>query len=80
MRIHVANTTASAAGEVSFDYHTMPLRAALQSALVDAGYVVVVDPDAPRDLVAWIDADTHHYYRAGYDELLTSKRWSRAPK
>jgi hypothetical protein len=74
LRIHVANATAARAGEgETIDYNTLRLRAALQSALVDAGYVVVVDPDAPRDLVASIDAD-YHYHQAGYAEMITSLR------
>jgi hypothetical protein len=79
LRIHVADVTgerAIAGGEANrVDSNTLKLRAALQSALVDAGYVLVVDPDAPHDLVAWMHADTHHYYyRNNYVELLTSLR------
>ncbi len=74
MRIHVHNATSQAAvadGEDSVTGYTLMVRGAVQEALVKAGYVVVVDEHAPRDVVAVVHTDYQTRDPVG-GELVTS--------
>lgn len=74
MRIHVHNATSQAAradGEDDVTGYTMMVRGAVQEALVKAGYVVVVDERAPRDVVAVVHTDYQSRGHIG-GELVTA--------
>ena len=79
LRIHVRNAThrhASDAGEDRVTGYTMLVRSAIQLGLSRAGYVVVVDPDAPHDLLATEHTDYQSRTGSIGGVLMTSLRLS----
>jgi hypothetical protein len=75
LRIHVKNATrhhADEAGETSYTGYTMQVRGAVQRALAAAGYVVVVDPAAPRDLLAMVHTDYQSGGKVVGGDLVTA--------
>ncbi|MGB1274308.1 MAG: hypothetical protein ACPG77_01055 [Nannocystaceae bacterium] len=81
MRIHVHNATSQAAqadGEDDVTGYTMMVRGAVQEALVKAGYVVVVDDRAPRDVVAVVQTDYQSRGLTGGELVAALTLWTPA--
>ena len=75
LRIHVENATDARAREAHEDSvtgYTMLVRAAIQRALERAGYVVIVEPNDPHDLVARIHTDYQTLSHGVGGTLVTS--------
>jgi hypothetical protein len=67
IRFHVYNSTyekARASGE-DVSHYTVDVRNAVERRLAQTGYVVVLDPASPFDLLAQVDADYHDLQSLG---------------
>jgi hypothetical protein len=77
LRIHVRNATVARAGKENVSNYTIDVRGAVQRALIRAGYVVVVDPSQPFDVVAEVNTN---FYQGPFSRTLTCSMTLRGPK